>query len=66
MKALRVRQRNARIRRFIQTTHVHVEVERNINNAAAENRGDNVVELDNYKVRLNAYEEPLKEIRDSL
>ena len=46
--------------------HVHVEVERNINNAAAENRGDNVVELDNYKVRLNAYEEPLKEIRDSL
>ena len=46
--------------------HVHVEVERNINNAAAENRGENVVELDNYKVRLNSYEEPLKEMRDSL
>ena len=46
--------------------HVRVAVERNINNAAAENRGENVVELDNYKVRLNSYEEPLKEMRDSL
>ena len=46
--------------------HVHVAVERNINNAAAENRGENVVELDNYKVRLNSYEDPLKEMRDSL
>ena len=46
--------------------HVHVEVERNINNAVAENRGENVVELDNDKVRLNSYEEPLKEMRDSL
>ena len=46
--------------------HVHVVVERNINNAVAENRGENVVELDNYKVRLNSYEEPLKEMRDSL
>lgn len=45
---------------------VHVEAERNINNAAAENRGENVVELDNYKVKLNSYEEPLKEMRDSL
>ena len=46
--------------------HVHVEVERNINNAAAENRGENVVELDQFKVKLNSYEEPLKEMRDSL
>lgn len=46
--------------------HVHVAVERNINNAVAENRGENVVELDQYKVKLNSYEEPLKELRDSL
>ena len=46
--------------------HVNVEVERNINNAAAENRGENVVELDQFKVRMNSYEEPLKEMRDSL
>ena len=46
--------------------HVHVEVERNINNAAAENRGETVVELDQFKVRLNSYEAPLKEMRDSL
>ena len=46
--------------------HVLVEVERNINNAAAENRGESVVELDQYKVKLNSYEEPLKELRDSL
>ena len=47
-------------------THVHVAVERNINNAVAENRGESVVELDQYKVKLNSYEEPLKEMRDSL
>ena len=46
--------------------HVHVEAARNISNAAAENRGENVVELDQFKVKLNAYEEPLKEMRDSL
>lgn len=47
-------------------THVHVEVGKNINNAVAENRGESVVELDQYKVTLNSYEEPLKELRDSL
>ena len=46
--------------------HVHVEVERNINNAVAENRGDSVVELDQYKSVLMTYEEPLKEMGDSL
>ena len=46
--------------------NAHVEVERNINNAAAENRGENVVELDQFKSVLNSYEEPLKEMRDSL
>ena len=66
MKALHVLQRSVKTKRFIQMIHVHVAVERNINNAAAENRGENVVELDNYKVRLNSYEEPLKEMRDSL
>ena len=46
--------------------HVHAEVERNINNAVAENRGESVVELDQFKSVLNSYEEPLKEMRDSL
>ena len=46
--------------------HVHVEVVKNINNAAAENRGENVVALDQFKSVLNSYEEPLKEMRDSL
>lgn len=29
-------------------------------------RGENVVELDLFKSTLNSYEEPLKELRDSL
>lgn len=29
-------------------------------------RGDTVVELDQFKVTLNAYREPLQEVRDSL
>ena len=29
-------------------------------------RGDRVVALDEFKVTLNAYDEPLKEMRDSL
>ena len=29
-------------------------------------RGENVVELDQFKGILNSYEEPLKEMRDSL
>ena len=29
-------------------------------------RGDNVVELDQFKALLNTYEEPLAEMRDSL
>ena len=66
MKVLFVHQRREKKRKFIQMIHVHVEVERNINNAAAENRGENVVQLDQFKVKLNAYEEPLKEMRDSL
>ena len=49
--------------------HVHAEVVRSTNNAVAENkqkRGENVVELDQFKSVLNSYEEPLKELRDSL
>lgn len=29
-------------------------------------RGDTVVELDQFKVTLNTYREPLQEVRDSL
>lgn len=49
-------------------THVRVAVARNISSAAVENneRGENVVELDQFKSTLNAYETPLKELRDSL
>ena len=52
-----------------------VEAVRNINSAVEENRrrgmniqnrGEIVVELDGFKTVLNAYEEPLKEMRDSL
>lgn len=49
--------------------YVLVEAAKNINNAAEENnkdRGDNVVELDQFKSVLNGYEQPLKELRDSL
>ena len=58
--------------------HVHVEAVRSINSAADVNknvpvfhafkieRGDSVVELDQYKGRLSAYESPLAEMRDSL
>ncbi len=48
---------------------VHVEAERSTSSAAEENnkeRGDKVVELDQFKTLLNAYEEPLAEMRDSL
>lgn len=57
-------------------TRARAEAERNTNNAVdASNaysidhiieRGDSVVELDQFKVIMNAYEEPLAEMRDSL
>ena len=56
--------------------HARVEAARSINSAADVNkrpgsqvsieRGDSVVELDQYKGRLSAYESPLAEMRDSL
>ena len=52
------------------------EAARNINSAADGSnayiidnifeRGDRVVELDQFKTLMNAYEEPLAEMRDSL
>ena len=49
-------------------SRVHAAVERNTNSAVVENseRGESVVELDQFKSTLNAYETPLKELRDSL
>lgn len=78
MKALSRRLRRGKIKKFTLTTRVHVEAERSINSAAdgssrdRENqeqrieRGDRVVELDQFKTRLTAYESPLAEVRDSL
>lgn len=39
-----------------------IKIEENIKNE----RGDTVIELDQFKVTLNAYREPLQEVRDSL
>lgn len=51
--------------------HARVEAERNISSAADADRSDRkevraVVELDQFKTLMNAYEEPLAEMRDSL
>lgn len=52
--------------------HVRVEAVKNISSAVEEKlfkkrkRGERVVELDQLKSNLNAYEEPLAEMRDSL
>ena len=64
-------------RKYIQMIHVHAEVERNTNSAVEENRiifkaiikmkeVNKVVLLDELKQTLTAYEEPLKDLRDSL
>ena len=69
-------------RKFIQTIHARAEVERSTNSAVEEksnklNSYNNlkyiymkevikVVLLDELKSRLTAYEEPLKDLRDSL
>ena len=48
-------------------THALVVAERNINIAAADRKRRKVmVELDEFKTTLGTYEEPLKEVRDSL
>ena len=55
-------------------SHVHVEVVKSISSAADADRSDRsdrkevraVVELDQFKTLMNAYEEPLAEMRDSL
>lgn len=49
-------------------TLAHVEVVKNTNNVVEESRRGvtRVVELDQYKGILSAYEEPLAEMRDSL
>lgn len=55
--------------------HVHAAAVKSINNAAdvinkkiknIKQRGDTVVELDQFKSILGTYEEPLNELRDSL
>ena len=49
-------------------TNALVEVVKNTSSVAKENRkeGDLVVLLDELKKKLTAYEEPLKDLRDSL
>ncbi len=56
-------------------THALAEAARSISNAAGasslhrienKERGDKMVELDQFKTLMNAYEEPLAEMRDSL
>lgn len=82
MTAQSVHRKSARRRRFIQTIHARAEVERSTNSAVEEksnklNSYNNlkyiymkevikVVLLDELKSRLTAYEEPLKDLRDSL
>lgn len=57
--------------------HVRAEAERNTNSAADENkraagnclsieRGEKMVELDQFKTQLAAFEKPFVEMRDSL
>jgi hypothetical protein len=48
--------------------HAHVVVEENINSAVEKlaKRGDQVVELDQFKYTLGTYEKPLVEVGDSL
>ena len=60
-------------RRFIRTTRVLAEAAKNTNSAAEEKQFNikmkeviKVVLLDELKTELLAYEEPLKELRDSL
>lgn len=51
-------------------THVLVEAAENINSVAEEHikkdRGEKMVELDQFKYMLGTYEKPLKEVGDSL
>ena len=49
--------------------HVRAEAVKNISSAADENnseRGDRVVERDQFKSIISSYEQPLVEMRDSL
>ncbi len=49
--------------------HAHVVVVKNINTVTEKllkERGDYMVELDQFKFTLNSYQKPLMELRDSL
>ena len=73
-------QRKEKARRFSQTIHAHVEVERNIKCAVERNfktqhkgsetirieRGELMVEFNNMKMELSNYEQPLLEMGNSL
>ena len=63
------RLRDVKLKRFIRMIHVRAEAVKNISSAADENnseRGDRVVELDQFKSIISSYEQPLVEMRDSL
>ncbi len=62
------RLRSVRRRRYIRMIRARAEAVKNISSVVEENdeRGDRVVELDQFKSIISSYEEPLAEMRDSL